>query len=784
MTGLRLARIAAAAVLLPAVAASAKPMRFVDHNATGANTGMSWTDAFTDLQAAIAAVNASGGAISQLWVADGVYKPSAAGNQSASFALPASAAIYGGFAGGETSLAERNPVANLTVLSGDLGDNDDDPIGSSDCCTAHMTPSCDNGACAATVCALDSFCCSDRWDAQCAEHAVCACGMLCSNRCDNSYHVVNASGMSGAGLLDGFTITGGFAFGTAAGEKSGGGAIVSSGSGRIVNCVLAGNEAEISGGAVYISGGAPAIRDCRFEANGATSGGAIHSVLNGQPKVVGCTFTGNQAQMGAGYSTQNAGTHHIISCRFYGNSAEHGAAVHGNGGFLNITNCLMHNNTASASGGAIRFVSAASGALANCTIANNVSASGGGVRMSATPVTIDNCILWGNTDQSGGGQAAQVAFVDGPPTVRHSLVQGLSSLPGFGNIAADPKFVDPDGTDDAAGTGDDNYGLMFDSSASDAGRNGGVPADAGDVDGDLNVSEVLPLDLAGGPRFVENPQVADTGGGTSPIVDIGALEQGDCNGNGVPDAQDVANGTEDDCNDNLIPDVCEYEGLTGDDCDENEVLDSCQIADNPSLDLDDNGVLDVCQDCNNNTVPDFLEIIFGTAQDCNHNAVPDECDTRDAMSEDCQADDVPDECQLAGNDCDGNQVPDDCDIVGGLDDCDANLVPDDCEADFDNDGQIDACDGDIDDDGVGNAADACDFTPLGTPVTPDGSTRGDVDADCDVDVDDFLIFGACWQISGPNRPPLLSECLDLTDLDGNGVVDMRDFVRFQRSVVP
>ena len=48
--------------------ASAQSIYFVDASATGANDGSSWSDAFTDLQDAIATMEAFG--TDQVWIAE------------------------------------------------------------------------------------------------------------------------------------------------------------------------------------------------------------------------------------------------------------------------------------------------------------------------------------------------------------------------------------------------------------------------------------------------------------------------------------------------------------------------------------------------------------------------------------------------------------------------------------------------------------------------------------------------------------------------------------------
>lgn len=44
------------------------------------------------------------------------------------------------------------------------------------CCTAHLSPSCTDTSCSATVCAFDPYCCSTQWDSICASHAAQTCG--------------------------------------------------------------------------------------------------------------------------------------------------------------------------------------------------------------------------------------------------------------------------------------------------------------------------------------------------------------------------------------------------------------------------------------------------------------------------------------------------------------------------------------------------------------------------------------------------------------------------------
>ena len=97
---------------------------FVHATTAGANDGSSWADAFTDLQPALDIAQAG----DEIWVAAGTYWPSlqtdAADPRSATFSLVDGVGLYGGFAGEESSLEDRDWQAHLTILSGDIDHND------------------------------------------------------------------------------------------------------------------------------------------------------------------------------------------------------------------------------------------------------------------------------------------------------------------------------------------------------------------------------------------------------------------------------------------------------------------------------------------------------------------------------------------------------------------------------------------------------------------------------------------------------------------------------------
>jgi hypothetical protein len=121
-----LARLVSVSILLAAPADAG--IIYVNQAATGANNGTSWADAFVELRDALP----TAGAGDQVWVAAGTYRPAPAGGSIHARMTVNAAEVYGGFVGTETSLAQRNWVANETILSGDLNADDGAGFGGSD----------------------------------------------------------------------------------------------------------------------------------------------------------------------------------------------------------------------------------------------------------------------------------------------------------------------------------------------------------------------------------------------------------------------------------------------------------------------------------------------------------------------------------------------------------------------------------------------------------------------------------------------------------------------------
>jgi len=796
---------------------------YVDAEAAGpVHDGSSWCQGYTELYDALAVATEG----TTIRVADGTYKPdvgSVSYPRDATFVLLSAVTIEGGYAGcGASDPDERDIALFETILSGDLNGDD---------------------------------------------------GPWFANNDENALRVVTASGVDETAVLDGFTITAGNANG--AGLNSGGGMYIWQGAPTLIDCTFSSNSANTSGGGMYnyssdltltnctFSGnsagsygggmysyyGAQTLTNCTFSANSANGdyysyGGGMYN-SSGNPTLTNCTFSGNSASNDGGgmYNVYSDPT--LTNCTFSGNRVSgsygyaNGGGMYNSSGDPTLTNCTFSGNSASDDGGGMYNPGRAT--LTNCTFSgNSADRDGGGMYSNGyyPHPTVTNCILWGNTDSGGHDESAQIS---GSAGVSYTCIEGWSGS-GTGNIGRDPLFVDPDGPDDVIGTPDDDVRLLPFSPCIDAANNEAVPPDTLDLDGDGDTSEPTPLDLAGSPRFLDDPLVIDRGSGDPPIVDMGAFESADCNGNEVPDWEDITSGTSGDCNENAVPDECEIAQGTSADCNENGVPDECDIADGTSADCNDNAVPDECEiaqgtssDCNENGVPDECDIADGTSADCNDTAVPDECDLDDGTSGDCNENTVPDECEP---DDDGDGVINDCDqcpetpmgLIIGDDGCPVPYGPccfDDelcidntesadcalvggsylgngltCEGDPDGDwayGCDDGCpldpnkiepgicgcgvpDDDADGDGVPDCVDSCPDTEAGLPVNICGCTA--LGACCfavDVCWDDVELY-ECTAIDGVYQGDgsICEEGCAFGDLYGDGDVDLRDFAAFQR----
>jgi hypothetical protein len=109
---------------------------YVDKDASGDNSGRNWYNAFTSLESALSRASFE----NEIWVAEGTYKPTRQFDNTrglftigsprlSTFVIPSGVKLYGGFAGDETSIDDREYFrmgeTNETILCGDIGTEDD-----------------------------------------------------------------------------------------------------------------------------------------------------------------------------------------------------------------------------------------------------------------------------------------------------------------------------------------------------------------------------------------------------------------------------------------------------------------------------------------------------------------------------------------------------------------------------------------------------------------------------------------------------------------------------------
>ena len=358
------------------VSASEGAVLYVNTGAVGANNGASWTDAFRSLQDALSAA-ASG---DEIWVAAGIYRPTTGIDRSISFVLKNGVALYGGFAGTETSREQRKWDANETVLSGNIG----------------------------------------------------APGEIT----DNSYHVVVADGTNSSAVLDGFTITGGNANGAMDAFKRGGGMHNDGGSPTVRNCSFVSNRADKYGGGIYNYNGSPAITNCIISENSSGEyGGGMHIWWDASsPVLTNCTFTSNVAHWGGGVCNYLSGSPKFIECVFEQNFASgYGGGMYNENGGPEVLRSVFSWNHATLDGGAMVTKGGAAKTIKDSTFSQNSAGQNGGAMYNHYVfggLSITGSTFFGNVAQAGGG--AMYNFSASSPVITNSTFSENGATAGGG----------------------------------------------------------------------------------------------------------------------------------------------------------------------------------------------------------------------------------------------------------------------------------------------------------------------------------------------------------------
>ena len=270
---------------------------YVDADAEGENNGTSWASAYDNLQAALA--EADGVNRTQIWVAEGVYRPDVGpgqteGDRNSTFQLKNRLEIIGGFYGDEQTFEERGLNGFITYLSGDIG--------------AHHWPD------------------------------------------DNAYHVVNAAGVDRTAKLIDLGIGRGRADGPTDWDRRGAGILAVNGSPSLQNLAIFHNHAvgvnSGGGGLSVYNGGSPAVFSCIFQSNSAEWGGAVKLSMGSSAVFYNALVFGNQADKGGAMVVWESNATITHSTLIDNNASNGGAIYAGSDANVSFYNSIAWDNNA------------------------------------------------------------------------------------------------------------------------------------------------------------------------------------------------------------------------------------------------------------------------------------------------------------------------------------------------------------------------------------------------------------------------------------------------------
>ncbi|MCX7045271.1 MAG: right-handed parallel beta-helix repeat-containing protein [Candidatus Sumerlaeota bacterium] len=308
---------------------------YMDVASTGPQTGESWATPLHTFQDAFWVGQAFN--LREIWVAQGTYPES--------IALISGYAIYGGFAGTETLLSERDIPAHETILDG----------------TGYYH-----------VVVMDTI------------TTVTFDGFTVTGGNASSY---SSPDYLGGGLYLRFL------------DRS----VI------IAHCVIRNNQANAYGygGGVFFDRASPELRDCEIRSNYSSGYGGGLFNYDSNPLMVRCIISGNTTQNhGAGVYGESGSTITLLNCMIYQNqsSSGYGGGIYINStGFATITSCVISANGAVYYGGLALYY--ASAEVTSCVLSGNwASYAGGGVAcISAPNARFTNCLIAGNTVTYYGG---------------------------------------------------------------------------------------------------------------------------------------------------------------------------------------------------------------------------------------------------------------------------------------------------------------------------------------------------------------------------------------------
>ena len=449
---------------------------YVNQNATGGgDNGTSWSNAFLTLQEGLAAAAATPGE-DQIWVAQGTYSPPSG----STYVIPNGVAIFGGFAGTETSLAAR-PLNGTTTLDGGSGISNimsitggvdaildgfvfTNPTGSSSAgitasladllifnSTFSSLQSMNNGS------AINDFVSSLTIRSSIFQQNTSTISGGAINAQNSTVNIgystftgnTSSGSLGGAiNLYDNYDSTSLIFNSSFSGNSAvGGGAIEVAGQSgafapgiTIQNSSFSGNSANYGGALRFENVASMTLSNDQFTSNTETGGGggAISSFNNGSVLIDQSTFTDNSGPSdGGAIASVQDGTFTVQNSTFSGNSSNHGGAVwtqYDNTIFSN--DYFISNSDTGGNGGAIGSLYNQSVLINQSTFTDNYGTGGGAITTDT-----DNSIIIKNSNFSGNnvqGYGGAIKEIEGQSslTITNSTFNGDSASLGGGGIYA------------------------------------------------------------------------------------------------------------------------------------------------------------------------------------------------------------------------------------------------------------------------------------------------------------------------------------------------------------
>ena len=534
-------------------AGSASAVVYVDADRPGGN-GASWAQAYQTIAAAIQ----GSGNDETFWIAEGTYLPSA------TLQPRRGSKLYGGFAGNETALSQRNVTAHPVIVDGSS-------TGSRVCYISAIASNvrldgltfANGSGVAGTLNGQGAGVCVDQSHTDIANctfnnnHSAIYGGGVFVYRTTASISDCHFNGNSSGGgggigtdrapmTISGCSFSNNHAV---VGVGEGGGVRLYLENYTVEDCVFINNSAG-DGGALQLTVSTTTVTRCAFTNNSVTRGGGGVHLNRGTATFSASTFTLNTSPVqGGGLYTFYAPVT-VEDCIFYMNSSPNGGGLsldYDTGIIDYVRRCRFVANTATV-GGAGMHSYARDCVLESCSFENNSAPNGAGLRLhggiddTANPdfsSVLYNCTFYGNnaTTGYGGGMvnsfcpmvyiynsifwnnSAGLAGADifnagsSSMTTRSCDIETAANSHGSvtesntRRISLDPDFVDPDGADNTSGNLDDDLSLEDTSPCVDSGD--------GDFDATLDIQKFGRIDV---------DTVPNTGVGTPNYVDIGAYE--------------------------------------------------------------------------------------------------------------------------------------------------------------------------------------------------------------------------------------------------------------------